>query len=205
MGGHRRGEGAGGGGESICACDPSLESSKKASVRHLVAGIESVPSRRYRGRSRGSCHRLGHRAHSAAHQGYWGLGHSGAMISMRHPSRAVFANTSSKRLNGGFAHRGPTVGGRWAWLGLHVPTGKEGSPPSGCRWGHQWKPFRGVSLVLGKPRGRPAFQVASPPVPGAHAHGNGYSDEMGGRSGKGQGHSGGLNGCWGADWAPPVV
>jgi len=107
MGGHRRGERGGDG--DICACDPSRESSKKAHVRNLGAGIKSVPPRRYRGRSCGRCHRLGHRAHSAAHHGYWGSGHFWTMVSMRQPSRAAFFTTSFKRLNGEFSHRGPAV------------------------------------------------------------------------------------------------
>jgi len=60
------------GGMGACDCDPSRESSRKAHVRHLGAGIMSVPRHRYKGRSSGSCLRLGHTAHSATHHGYWG-------------------------------------------------------------------------------------------------------------------------------------
>jgi len=107
--------GRGRAGVGICACNPSRESNRKAHVLHLEAGIGSVPPRRYTGRSCGSSHRLGHRAHNAANHGYWGLGHSGAMTSMRQPSRAAFATTSSRRLNGGFAHRGPAVAKSHGW------------------------------------------------------------------------------------------
>jgi len=99
----------GGVGGGMRACAPSRESSRKAHVRHLGAGIRSVPPRSYTGRYCGSCHRLRHWAHYAAHHGYWGPGHSGAMISMRQPSRSAFVTTSSRRLNGVFAHKGPAV------------------------------------------------------------------------------------------------
>jgi len=100
----------GGGVGGTRACDPSRESSRKTQVRHLGAGITIVPTRRYRGRSCGSCHRLGHRAHNVVHHGFWGPVHSGAMIRMRNPSRAAFATTSSRRLNGGVRPQGTRRG-----------------------------------------------------------------------------------------------
>jgi len=53
----------------------------------------------------------------------------------------------------------------------------------------------------------PCLSCGLPPTPApvANAHGDGYSDETGGRSGKGQGHCGGLDGWRGGYWAPPGV
>jgi len=67
--------------------------------------MRSEPPMRYNGLSCGRHHRLGHKAHSEAHQGDPGPGHSGAMTSMWQPSRDAFATNSSMRLKVGLAHR----------------------------------------------------------------------------------------------------
>jgi len=86
------------------------ESRRKAQVLHRGAGISSVPPRKYTGRLSGKHHLLWQRAHRAAHHGCHGPPHSGATTSIRLPSRDALVTTSSRRLNGGFAQRGPALG-----------------------------------------------------------------------------------------------
>jgi len=86
------------------------EYKRKAHVLHRGAGTRSVPPRRYTGRPSGKHHLLGQRAHRAVHHGWPGPDHSGATTSIRQPFRDAFVTTSSRRLNGGFAHRAPALG-----------------------------------------------------------------------------------------------
>jgi len=101
----------------------------------------------------------------------------------------------------------PQVRGRWAWVGLHVPTRKEGNPPPGGQWGQPREPFRGRLPCAWKTPGLACLSRGLPPTPApdARAHVNEYSDVMREQSGKGQGHCFGHNGCWGGIWAPPGV
>jgi len=64
-----------------------------------------------------------------------------------------------------------------------------GKPPAPGNWGHPREPFRGCLPCYWKTPGVACLSSGLPPGPAAHAHGK--SDKFGGRSGKGQGHSGG--------------
>jgi len=73
------------------------------------------------------------------------------------------------------------------------PPNKREAPLPVAGWISRGYFSEGSSLLLKKPGGGLPFQWPPIPVPGAHAHGNGDSNEMGGLSGKWQGHSGGHN------------
>jgi len=104
-----------GGGAARSSSWGGRESMRKAHVLHRGAGTSSVPPRRYTGRPSGKHHVLGQRAHRAVHHGYPGPGHSGAMNSIRQPSRDALVTSTSRRLNGGFAHRVPALGWSHDW------------------------------------------------------------------------------------------